>query len=160
MVAPAASVPHWKDHKLKDLARKEGTVSKKLTKEDWNRFENSAVDSFDAMNYDWFVPAAESLVLDGDVFDQIAAPPALDVFTSAIFRKAVVRICVAEGLIFPIAAHNVNPSSDPRYAANYDYIILQLRSIQSQLSTRCSDTMDTVFTVEARTRHPLKAMRI
>jgi hypothetical protein len=46
---------------------------------------------------EWFITAADSLVLENEEFHELVAHPTVDVLTSTAFKKAVVILCSNAG---------------------------------------------------------------
>eukprot|EP00961_Rhodomonas_salina_P165920 2235648-Rhodomonas_salina.1 len=64
------------------------------------------------MEYPWFIPASESLILVNDKYNYFVAHPTPDVLTDATFKKAVITYLSAHCMIFTPIAQNTNPASD------------------------------------------------
>eukprot|EP00961_Rhodomonas_salina_P210267 2839046-Rhodomonas_salina.1 len=130
-----AFAPRWKENPLRKLEPKDGML---VDLDDWKTWTLPLTDKFDVMEYPWFIPASESLILVNDKFNYFVSHPTPDVLTDNTFKKA-----------------------DAKYLANYYVQITSaLRGIQSQLSDACSESMQSIFTEEALHKHPLKAMRV
>eukprot|EP00961_Rhodomonas_salina_P030872 415196-Rhodomonas_salina.1 len=113
------------------------------------------------MNIDYFIAAAESLVLTTNKFDYLVAHPTPDVLNSAAFKKKVITYFVAHGMEFSTTAYTLNQTSAWNFEAVYKEITAVLRAVQSQLSYSgsCSEVMESIFATESLTKHPLKALR-
>ena len=146
----------WKENKFKEFIPKDGILA---TAEEWRTWTIASLDKLDAVGDAWFVAAAESLVIEDDVFQQIVNHPVPDVLNSNEFRTAVVNLAVFHGCVFAVAADNTNPTTGVKLGRNYNDIVKRMKAIQSQLSNSCADTMETCFTIEQREMHPLRSLR-
>ena len=155
------AAPRWKDNAFKKFVPKDGTLP---TKEEWRTWGIQVNNKLEAMGDEWFVDAAEALTLVEDEFHQLIAHPVPDVFLptpNAAFKVAVVNIAVLHGILFPVAADNVNPTAPvAKLNSNYANIIARVKAINSQLSDTCSEAMETIFLTERCIRHPVKGMLI
>eukprot|EP00961_Rhodomonas_salina_P131282 1766732-Rhodomonas_salina.1 len=86
------------------------------------------------MDYEFFVGAAEALILVNKKFNYFVNHPTPDVQASPAFQKVVITYLVAHWLVFPIVADNTNPADNAKYASNYVVISRIMKGIQSQLS--------------------------
>ena len=152
-----ASAPRWRDNSFRKFDPSDGVLA---TREDWTTWTLSSGDKLDAMDCEFFIPAAEALSLVNDKFDYFVNHPNPDVFTTPQFKKAVITYMVAHGFVFPIDADNINPSSDAKFLRNYNVIIKVLKAIQSQLSDSCAETFESIFTTESLDKHQLKPLRV
>ena len=143
-----AAAPRWKDNAFSKLKSAEQAKDKSSsippTKEDWRTWTLQAYDKLDAMDEEWFTSASDSLVFIDNTFPEIVAHPALDVTRPPdnAFKTAVVTYSVLHGIVFPVAADNVNPTTGVRLDRNYANIIARLKAIQSQLSDSCSRSIE------------------
>eukprot|EP00961_Rhodomonas_salina_P080034 1075958-Rhodomonas_salina.1 len=110
------------------------------------------------MDCQFFIPAAEALLLVNNKFDYFVNHPNPDVFTNPQFKKAVITYMVAHGFVFRIDADHINPSSDAKFLCNYKVIIKVLKVMQLQLSDSCAETFESIFTTESLDKHPLKPL--
>eukprot|EP00961_Rhodomonas_salina_P111968 1507023-Rhodomonas_salina.1 len=111
-----AGVPRWKENQLRQLVPVGGVLT---MREDWTTWSLAGGDKFAAMDYEFFIQAAEALILVNDKFNYFVNHPAPDVQAQPAFKKAVIMYLVAHGLEFPINADNVNPASNAKFASNY-----------------------------------------
>eukprot|EP00961_Rhodomonas_salina_P277606 3751561-Rhodomonas_salina.1 len=153
------ATPRWKPEE-NQLCKFEPSDGVFVTREDWTTWTLSTTDKFDSMEEDWFIESAENLSMVNDKFDYLVAHPTPDVLTSADFQKHVITYFVAHCLEFPVAVDNINPASDGKYIRIYAQLQKSLCSIQSQLSDSCAVTMESIFTEEAISKHPLKQLCI
>eukprot|EP00961_Rhodomonas_salina_P303619 3941297-Rhodomonas_salina.1 len=117
------------------------------------------------MDSDFFISASEALILTNDKFnffvnhlapDNLTPGPGLDTF-----KKAVITYLVAHGLVFPINANNITPTSAAKFAANYTVSVKMMKGIQGQLSNACITSMETmIFMAKAVENHLLELMLI
>ena len=156
-MAAAADIPRWKDNQLK-IFKPESDILP--TREEWHVWTLSSAPKFNAMDYEFFIPAAEALILEDEEFHSIVNHPVRDTLTGIPFKKKVITMLVGHWLLFPIAADNTNPDSDAKYVRNYAYIVRILKGIHSQLSDACSGTFSTIFTIEQQAKHPLQPLRV
>eukprot|EP00961_Rhodomonas_salina_P054911 737975-Rhodomonas_salina.1 len=150
-----AFTPRWKENPLCKLKPKDGVL---VDQDDWTTWTLPSTYKFNVMEYPWFIPASESLILVNDKFNYFVFHPTPEILTDTTFKKAVITYLSAHCMIFTQIAQNTNPASDAKYLANYVQITSALHCIQSQLSDACSEFMQSIFTEEALHKHPLKAM--
>ena len=146
----------WKENKLKEFIARDGILA---TAEEWRSWTIPTIDKLDAVGDAWFLPAAESLIIEDDVFHELVNHPAPDALGSDEFKVAVVALAINNGCTFNAAADNVNPLTGAKLTRNYNDVMKRLKAIQSQLSGACATTLETCFTAEQREMHPLRALR-
>eukprot|EP00961_Rhodomonas_salina_P103976 1399278-Rhodomonas_salina.1 len=129
------AAPRWKENQLRKLEPSDGVLT---TREDWVTWTLGSSDKFDAMDYKWFISAAQALILVNNKFNFFVNHPTPDTIPSPVFMKAVITYLVAHGLVFPVAADNVNPADAAKHVRNYTHIIKVRKGIQSQLSDACA----------------------
>eukprot|EP00961_Rhodomonas_salina_P227383 3074200-Rhodomonas_salina.1 len=77
-----ASAPRW--HKENQLSKFD-PAEVIATAEEWQTWTIQTFDKFNAMEYPFFIPAAEALVFEDEQFHELVAHPVPDVFTDPIF---------------------------------------------------------------------------